>query len=163
MDTRQSSEILEKLIPYIYRMLRSEKNDYYKKYSLTPTQMDVLSTLKTGSMNLSTLSELVLLDSSTLVGIVDKLEKRELLIKKVSPKDRRKNNLKLTRKGNNLLRSIPPFTSPILKLAIEKLGDKEKKQFIDIMNSILRNLELEDLMISSKNELKPVSPIATVL
>lgn len=162
MDIRQSSEVLEKLIPYIYRLLRSEKTNFCKKYSLTPTQMDVLATLKTSSMNLSTLSELTLLDSSTLVGIVDRLEKKDLLIKKVSPKDRRKNNLKLTEKGKKLLRSIPPFTSLILQLAIEKLSDKEKKQFVDIMNIILKNLELQDILKSSKNELKPVQPV-TVL
>jgi len=159
LDIRQSSEILEKIIPYIYRMLRNEKNEFCRKYSLTPTQLDVLSALKTGGMNLSTLSEFTLLDSSTLVGIVDRLEKRKLLTKKVSPKDRRKNNLKLTDKGKKLLDSIPPFSSKVLQLILENMDDEQREQFIEIMNIILKNLELQNVLIATKKELKPVRAV----
>ena len=159
MTFEESAKMLETIIPYFYRILRNEKSIFCKNFKLTPTQLEVLIVLKSESMNLSKLSDLTLLDSSTLVGTVDRLEKKGFIKKKVSHKDRRKNILSLTNKGLNLINSIPSFSSPLLNSSIEEFTEEQREQFMLLMNKILINMKLSQLVpFNSKNsnEIKPV-------
>lgn len=146
MNTEESAQVLEAIIPYFYRFLRNEKSVFCRQFNLTPTQLDVIAALKDENLNLSRLSELTMLDSSTLVGTVDRLEKRQLLQKKVSSKDRRQNIISLTQKGKNLLESIPVFVSPALKELVTVLAPEERSRLIAIMEKILVNMKLTELI-----------------
>lgn len=157
MNDRDSAAALQILIPHFYKLLRSERSEFFKLYDLSPTQYDVLACLDEENMNLSTLSDTLLLDSSTLVGIVDKLKKNGLIIKKVNPRDRRKNILSVTRKGREVLKSIPPFVSPTLQVVLSDLDEKEKREFIRVIEKIVKQLNLMDYVPTSReNSLKPI-------
>jgi len=161
LNIKDSAKILETLIPYFYRTSRGEKAEFCKKYKLTPTQLDVLTTLKWKRMNLSQLSEATLLDSSTLVGIVDRLSKREIIHKKVSHKDRRQNILSLSKNGNKLIESIPDFISPTLMFVLEELDKEEREDFIRIFRKILKKMKLTELLPSRLNN-NGIRPVLTV-
>ena len=158
MNTEESAQVLEAIIPYFYRFLRNEKSIFCRQFRLTPTQLDVLTVLKDENLNLSKLSQLTMLDSSTLVGTVDRLEKRHLLQKKVSSKDRRQNIISLTQKGRSLLDSMPVFISPALKEMVTGLALEERQQFIEIMQKILVNMKLTELIPHSQDSSKEIEP-----
>lgn len=158
MNTEDSALVLEAIIPYFYRFLRNEKSVFCRRFDLTPTQLDVLTVLKEESLNLSKLSDLTMLDSSTLVGTVDRLEKRHLLQKKVSSKDRRQNIISLSSKGKSLMDSMPVFVSPALQEMVAGLSPEEREQLSEIMQKILVNMKLTELIPqNSRNsgEIKP--------
>lgn len=148
MNKEAAARVLEKLLPSYYRVLRNEKAEFYKSFSLTPAQIEVLFALKMESMNLSTLSEITLLDSSTLVGIVDRLEKQGMIKKKVSPRDRRKNILTLSDKGKSLMARVPVFNSRALDIALENLDSREREAFVGSLEKILQGLKLTHLIPS---------------
>ncbi len=158
MNIEESAQVLEAIIPYFYRFLRNEKSVFCRQFHLTPTQLDVLTVLKDENLNLSKLSELTMLDSSTLVGTVDRLEKRHLLQKKVSSKDRRQNIISLSQKGKNLLDSMPTFISPALKEMVAGLTPEERRQFSEIMQKILVNMKLKELVPHGSNHSQEIKP-----
>ncbi|MCE1248781.1 MAG: winged helix DNA-binding protein [Firmicutes bacterium] len=136
MNTDYSAKILETIIPFLYRSLRTEKTEFYRQYALTPAQVEVLQALKAKNMTLSDLSEAVMLDSSTLVGVVDRLETQAYLKKKISSKDRRKNIISLTEKGTQLLSSIPPFSSGTLQFLISDMDADQQNIFCNSIEQI---------------------------
>lgn len=158
MNTEESAQVLEAIIPYFYRFLRNEKSVFCRQFHLTPTQLDVLTVLKDENLNLSRLSELTMLDSSTLVGTVDRLEKRHLLQKKVSSKDRRQNIISLSQKGRSLLDSMPTFISPVLKEMVTGLAPEERQQLGEIMQKILMNMKLTELIPHSPDSSQEIKP-----
>jgi DNA-binding MarR family transcriptional regulator len=158
LDNKETTAFLQNLVPHLYKLLRAERTEFFKTYSLTPTQYDVLFYLSRENLNLSALSDLVSLDSSTLVGIIDRLEKGLLIKKKVSPWDRRKNILSITDQGRILLSSIPYFISPGLRTVVEGLEPKEREELSRILNKIVENFEDKDFhphQMEKFEELKP--------
>jgi DNA-binding MarR family transcriptional regulator len=88
------------------------------------------------------LGERVMLDSATLTGILDRLEKASLLEKKTHPEDRRALSVSLTEQGRQLTENLialaekanqdflEPLTSEeqlILRLLLKKLCQKHRR------------------------------------
>lgn len=158
MNNKEITAFLQNLVPHLFKLLRAERTEFFKAYSLTPTQYDVLFYLNKENLNLSALSDLVSLDSSTLVSIIDRLEKGQLLKKKVSPWDRRKNIISITEQGKALLSSIPYFVSPGLRTVVDALEPKEREELSRILNKIVKNFEEKDFhphQMEKFEELKP--------
>lgn len=159
MQNKVITTALQNVITHFYRLLRQERNDYFKQYSLTPVQYDVLRHLAAESLNLISLSEQVMLDSSTLVGVVERLAARGWIKKKVSPKDRRMTILSLTDEGRQFLNDIPDFVSPILEEVMTGLENKDRQHFVRILKKILIKMNCpENFSGLSDNENKPLKP-----
>lgn len=79
-----------------------------------------------GPMTLREMSELVYLNASTLVGIVDRLERMELVKRERSVKDRRKVRISLTEEGCELLRRAPSPLQESLMQGLENLPELER-------------------------------------
>jgi DNA-binding MarR family transcriptional regulator len=139
-------KVLETIIPFLYRSLRVEKTEFYRQYSLTPTQIEVIGALRVKSMTLSALSEAVMLDSSTLVGIIDRLENQALVKKKISSRDRRKNIISLTEKGIGLILSIPAFSSATLQFLINELEPGQREAFITTLAQLAEKLGITGII-----------------
>ncbi len=145
LDQNKNVANLQTLITYLSKAIRDERKLFFKRYPVTPTQYDVLMCLRKKNMTISALSDEVLLDSSTLVGIVDRLERKGWILKKVSPKDRRKNIITITPKGKNVVDVIPPFVSVTLTKLLTSLNLEEQKQLQKILDKIKRSLNEPNL------------------
>lgn len=144
MSSVQDAAFLQSIIPHFNKLLKNERSLFLKEYNITPVQYDVLHYLLQKNQYLSALSELVQLDSSTLVGVIDRLEKREFIIKKVSPKDRRMNIISITESGKKALTDIPPFVSPSLRAILEELHPDKQRQLAELLSHIIEKLEITD-------------------
>ena len=162
MNNTQTAAVLQTIIPHFHKLLKNERNLFFKSFKITPTQYDVLSSLQHKSLNLSALSDLVGLDSSTLVGIVDRLEKRGLLNKRVSPADRRKNIISVTEKGRKALQAVPVFISPSIRAVLDEIDPADRENLARILNGLLGRMEEVDLSIILKTDTIPLQP-ASVL
>jgi DNA-binding MarR family transcriptional regulator len=92
---------------------------------LTPPQSITLRKLLDGPLPMGSVAEVLSCDASTLTGIADRLEERDLIQRQVDPADRRVKLLALTRAGRDLVDSIDgPFTTEIPGLAT--LSDAER-------------------------------------
>ena len=78
-------------------------------HGLTPVQYAALQTVaNTPSIDQRTLAGRIGLDTSTVAGVVDRLEARALLQRNASPQDKRVRLLTLTGDGTTLLQTVEP-------------------------------------------------------
>ncbi|GAB6193431.1 MarR family winged helix-turn-helix transcriptional regulator [Desulfocastanea catecholica] len=102
----------EKVIAVLVRASETIKKDLdiaYKNYGLTFSQYNVLRILnnsKNGQNKVSITSKIMLVSSSNITGVTQRLEKSGLLMRKQDPSDERITVLEITPKGASILKNI---------------------------------------------------------
>ena len=122
--------------------LKNELLQHFKQYDVTPEQWGILNRLwDQEGLSPKELSELNYKDFPNTIRILEKLEKKELIIKKENPLDKRSSLIFLTVKARCLEHILPPLATQILKRALKGI-DKEKEQELKfLLNKIYSNLE----------------------
>ena len=102
----------EKVIAVLFRASETIKKDLdmtYKNYGLTLSQYNVLRILnnsKNGQNTVSNTSKIMLVSSSNITGVTQRLEKSGLILRKQDPSDERITVLEITPKGSRILKNI---------------------------------------------------------
>ena len=114
------------------------------------------------------------LEGPTLIPIIDKMEKDDLVVRKVDPLDRRNNKIYRTEKANELwnemlkcavkvrqvsLKDIPEENIDITKNVLERVYQNLRNQF-DVGCSVDTNNSLSDSTASVVHNTSPVSTTA---
>lgn len=131
-------------LPYSKRIVFAlrkimQQMDYHsrnldKKYGITIPQLVCLYEIyEKGVMTLSVLSKHVHLSSSTLVGIVDRLEEKDLVIRTRDTEDRRVTFIEITQKGKMFVSTSPHLLHNQLD---EKFKATSEAEQILIANSL---------------------------
>ena len=116
-----------------------------QKFDITSPQLiALLEIAKEKQITLKNLSEKIALSSSTLVGVIDRLENKELVIRKRDKQDRRKVFLSITVKGKNFVEKAP---SPLQNSLVKSLS----KISITELSTILNSLERINDLINAKD------------
>lgn len=109
---------------------------------ITPVQFAVLQTLGAQpGLDQRTLAGEVSLDTSTIAGVVDRLEARGLLTRSHSPGDRRVRLLHLTPDGEDLLEALTPSMLRTQARILEPLSAAERKEFMRMMQRVIAHHE----------------------
>lgn len=107
-------------------------------HGLTPVQYAVLHTVgHTPGIDQRTLSGRVGLDTSTVAGVVDRLEVRALLSRSASPDDRRVRLLTLTRGGVTLLREVEPDMLKAQQRILAPLPKAQRGEFMRMLRVLV--------------------------
>lgn len=107
-------------------------------WGITPVQFAVLLTLADQpGLDQRTLARMVSFDTSTIGGVVDRLEARGLLTRSHSPEDRRVRLLHLTPDGEELLASFTPSMLRTQGRILEPLSAAERKDFMRMMELVI--------------------------
>lgn len=126
-------ELSLKLFVVLSRALQSVKKrveEDIKSYQLNPTEFAVLELIyNKGEQPIQKIGEKVLIASSSITYVVDKLEKKDLLVRKPCPKDRRITHAFITPKGNELMAEIFPKHKQAINEIFAGL-DSSEKQFM---------------------------------
>lgn len=110
-----------------------------KPYGITPVQNGVLSCLwEADGQTPGQLSERLLLDSSSITGILDRLEQKGLIERKPVPNDRRALQVKLTEKGMQLKEPALEATTTANRNVLANLDTEE----INILEKILNKINI---------------------
>jgi DNA-binding MarR family transcriptional regulator len=110
------------------------------EHHITGPQLICLYSIVTeGPLTLSDLRKRVSLSMSTVNGIVDRLENKQLIIRERKDKDRRKVLISATDEGINLASSAPPPLQDRLSQAIANLPELEQ---VSIALSLERIVEM---------------------
>jgi DNA-binding MarR family transcriptional regulator len=109
---------------------------------LTPVQWAALmSTSQSPGLDQSMLSREIYIDTSTIAGVVDRLEARGLIQRRHSPQDRRVRLLYLTDEGSALLKQASASVLEIQKWLVLPLSEEERATFTQLMLKVLHRLE----------------------
>ncbi|WP_035665590.1 MarR family winged helix-turn-helix transcriptional regulator [Halalkalibacter akibai] len=102
-----------------------------KSYGLNPTEFAVLELLYSkGDQPIQKIGEKVLLASSSITYVVDKLEKKQLIMRRPCPKDRRVTYAAITDEGTSLMADIFPKHREAIVEIFGGLDGKEKDEMI---------------------------------
>lgn len=106
--------------------------------SLNSLQFGVLQMLQSETLTVSVISQRLGMDPSSIVRLIDSLERLGLAARGVDPHDRRRNPLHITEKGRDLLAAVPTLTEadPAVK-ALQSLGGERSLQLRDLLIKVL--------------------------
>lgn len=114
---------------------RVEEN--IKGFGLNPTEFAVLELIfSKGDQPIQKIGEKVLIASSSITYVVDKLEKKSLVKRKPCPKDRRVTHATITPDGTDLMNRIFPKHKKAINEIFSGLGMNEKEKLIEQLKKL---------------------------
>lgn len=133
-------QVLEAIL-YLYTESRRITKELAKRADLTGPQLTVVKLLEAfGDLSLSELSEKIRAQNSTVTGIIDRMERENLVTRERSKEDRRVVYIKLTAKGRDLAREIPVEPMEVFKGALETLTAQEMRDLLRIMTKVAKRV-----------------------
>jgi len=107
-------------------------------HGVTPVQYAALhSVCNTPGIDQRTLARSIGFDTSTIAGVVDRLEARGLLVRNTTPDDRRVRLLTLTDEGHALLEAMTPSMLRAQARMLEPLPPRERKEFMRMLRLLV--------------------------
>jgi DNA-binding MarR family transcriptional regulator len=149
MMNPENESVIKDIVGSLRKLVRAVSLDSQKmsrQFGLTGPQSVVLRLLlNNGSMSSVELSRLMYVTASNMTGIIDRLEKKDLIERMRKEGDRRVTLIMLTDTGKELGEGIP---DPIEKKFINQLADLELEhvQLLAMaLNQILNLIDAEDI------------------
>ena len=107
-------------------------------FGVTPVHFAALQTVASQpGIEQRSLARTVGLDTSTITGVIDRLESRGLLVRSASPEDRRVRQLTPTDAAIQLLAAIAPSTLSAQKLFLDPLSEDEQAEFTRMLRKLV--------------------------
>jgi DNA-binding MarR family transcriptional regulator len=114
-----------------------------RQQQLTGPQLETLKELeKEDALSLSTLSEKLRAQNSTVTGIVDRMERDGLVVRTRSKDDRRVVHLHLTRKGRDAARAVPKAPFEMFQQSIGTLDHTEAKELRRLLQKVADHVQM---------------------
>lgn len=111
-------------------------------YDLTPMQFATLKALSQyGDMDQARLAEYIACDRATMGGIIDRLERKAWIARRISPKDRRARIVSLTPAGQRLQDEVEPIVNVLQKSIAAELTDEEYERFMYLLQKSLKSVD----------------------
>lgn len=98
---------------------------------LTPVQFAALNAIRVNpGIDQASLAGLIAYDRATIGGVVDRLQSKGLLLRRVSPQDRRARALSLTELGETTFTRVTPLVRAMQDDMLSGLADEERAEFL---------------------------------
>jgi DNA-binding MarR family transcriptional regulator len=133
--------LLPGLVGYQLRMAQVALfRDFAKglgEHDVTPGLFGVLVIIEANpDLKQSELARATQLDRSTVVTVIDNLERRGLVERRAALHDRRSNAIRLTASGSALLRKLKRQVSLHEKRLLENFSDAEREVFLTLLQKV---------------------------
>ncbi|MGW3149150.1 MarR family winged helix-turn-helix transcriptional regulator [Streptomyces sp. NPDC001177] len=102
---------------------------------LTASQAKTLSVLRRAPASMRSLAHTLACDASNMTGIIDRLEKRDLVSREVSTTDRRVKNVALTETGEKVIDTIRERMEQT-QTGLDKLSDVERTELFRLLTAV---------------------------
>lgn len=103
------------------------------------------------------ISDVVFLDGSTLVPIIDRMESKGLVVRKPNPKDRRNHKIYLTAKSKGLVDSVVKCLLDIKRVATHNISESRLNITRNVLKQLINNTELYITKKSNQIKIKQES------
>jgi DNA-binding MarR family transcriptional regulator len=128
-------------IVYLYTESRRITKGIAGRYGLTGPQLAVVKMLEpVGKLSLSELSAQIRARNSTVTGIIDRMEREGLVVRRRSDEDRRVVNIELTAKGQELAGEISVEPVQIFRQVLSELSARDSNELRRILNKLARRV-----------------------
>jgi DNA-binding MarR family transcriptional regulator len=139
LEVRETVDQLRQLV----RALRLSARQAEKAANLSSAQLFVLQTLgEAPGISLSELADRTFTDPSSVSAVIHHLFVSGLVSRAQDPVDGRKLELRLSRKGSDLLRKSPPMAQQKLIEAVSKISPRDRRVLARSLRAIVESLDL---------------------
>ena len=136
-EPRPDVDSIVETIIYLYTESRRLTKGMASQFGLTGPQLTVIKLLETfQDLSLSSLSERIRAQNSTVTGIIDRMEREGLVRRERSTVDRRVVHIRLSDKGQKLARQIQVEPMEIFRDALASLTQADLRDLLRIMNKL---------------------------
>lgn len=140
-DQKHEVDGIVETIIYLYTESRRLTKQRARELGLTGPQLTVIKLLETfGDLSLSSLSERIRAQNSTVTGIIDRMEREGWVMRERSTTDRRVVFIKLTDKGRELARSTQVEPMEIFRNVLMTLGKDDTRDLLRILSKLQRKV-----------------------
>ena len=120
-----------------------------KIYNISAAQLNCLLALhEHGPLSPSQIARYILVNSSTMTGIIDRLEQKGLVRRLRISSDRRIITIELTKNGVALAENAPPPIQWKIVEGLNKVSDREIKQIAGTLAKLTNMLDVQDLEVT---------------
>ncbi len=138
-ESRPEIDAIVETMIYLYTESRRITKGLASQFGLTGPQLTVIKLLETfENLSLSSLSERIRAQNSTVTGIIDRMERESLVRRERSTADRRVVHIRLSEKGQKLAQQIQVEPMEIFRGALQSLSHADLRDLLRIMNKLQR-------------------------
>ena len=143
------AECIRDIIYAIHRLMQAGElytKELGKTYNISSTQLNCLIALhEKGPISISRIAELIMVNSSTVTGIIDRLEQKGLVKRSRTSPDRRVIIIELTNNGMALAENAPPPIQRKIIDGLNQLSEEEINEIAGILIKLTRMLDVQDI------------------
>src|SRR4051812_32725209 len=140
-ENRPEVDAIVETIIYLYTESRRLTKGMASQFGLTGPQLTVIKLLETfQDLSLSSLSERIRAQNSTVTGIIDRMEREGLVRRERSTTDRRVVYIRLSEKGARLARQIEVEPMEIFRSALLGLSQADLRDMFRILNKLQKRV-----------------------
>lgn len=123
-------------------LIASVGADLFRRFDLTEAQFNVLLALKYRDRELtqSDLGKRLVVTRASITSVLDKLEAKELVLRRNVAGNRRIHIVTLTPKGEELLEGVEPVYTETVHKALDHLHDDECRTLISLLERVREHL-----------------------
>ncbi len=139
-DTIQLNTLPGHLIRLLHQRAESLFHQEMGSLDITPPQFSCLITINENpGIDQKSVAKAIGLDGSTLGGVINRLEKRNLVKRSISTSDRRAHALFITKFGEEILVAAIPRVLNTQKILLKTISQNEQTELLKIANKITQN------------------------
>jgi len=139
----------DKIVASIRQIIRAvdlHSRQLVSGHGMTGPQLAVLQeTKRLGPTSPTALSRAVHLSQATVTGILQRLEKRELIAREPSPEDGRSVLVSISPAGAKVLETSPSLLQDRFRVAMSSLQDWERMQILSTLQRVAKLMDAEGL------------------
>jgi len=147
--SQDPAELTRDVIYQIRRLIQASSlytKELNKQYQVSAPQLNCLLALyENGPLPPSQIAKQILVKSSTVTGIIDRLEQKGLVERKRSSPDRRVIIIELTEAGRTLAKDAPPPIQQKIMDGLKNLSNDELRNISASLNVLTRMLDVHEL------------------
>ena len=155
-----SSEVEDHIVASIRRIIRAidlQSRRLQDRYKLTGPQLATLREAhKLGGLTISALARAVHLSQPTVSGILSRLERRGLVVRKRSEGDRRSVVIEVTEEALRILDEAPSLLQERFRAELARLADWERHWMLAALERIASMMDAEGIDAAAILETGPV-------
>lgn len=145
------SDLVKEIVYQIRRLIQARElytKELSKNYSVTAAQLNCLLALhEEGPLSPSQIGRIIMVKSSTVTGIIDRLEQKGLVERLRNSPDRRIITVQLTESGKKLADNAPPPIQQKILDGLDSLPHSDIKRILDSLRLLTQMLDAQDLEV----------------
>lgn len=160
-NNSKTTFVCDNVLIAIRRIIQSidlHSKSLVKQFHLTGPQLIILKEISQSSeITASDLSRAISLSQATVTGVLYRLEKKGLISRRQSVRDRRRTLIEITSSGNLLLEAAPPLMQESFIRLFSELQSWEQHMILSSLNRLVTMMDAKHILAAPMLTTDPIN------